>query len=426
MLGDKRANLILLLILVSLLVYIPKINVTKAESKSIVVPDDFQTIQEAINNANEGDTVFVKSGTYDNQTLAINKKLSLVGEDPTTTILAGWEGRPPINSATIHLNANDVTISGFTFKVPGHWGIWGSGNRTKISGNILTHPKPINLFGSYNNITGNNITEFAFSEAIHLTGSFNTILKNNIEGGHNGIITEGSFNTISENDIKSTFYQINVDGNSNIIFKNNMRKEGAYAAIWFLALNSGSQNIVNWNYWGDYDGIDNDSDGIGDTPYIINAENQDPYPLIAPITVFDAGLWEWTQYYVDVISNSSVSDFSFNPEEGDLIRFIVNGENGTAGFCRVEIPKDLLYTEGNWIVLVDGNVITPTVNEDQNSSYLYFTYQQSSTLTKTVEIIGTVAIPEFPSWTILPLFATATLIVILVRKRLMRTRTSIS
>ena len=35
-------------------------------------------------------------------------------------------------------------------------------------------------------------------------------------------------------------------------------------------------------------------------------------------------------------------------------------------------------------------------------------------------------IPEFPSWIILPLFATATLIGILVRKRITRTRTSVS
>lgn len=36
------------------------------------------------------------------------------------------------------------------------------------------------------------------------------------------------------------------------------------------------------------------------------------------------------------------------------------------------------------------------------------------------------SIPEFPTWIILPLFLTTTLIGILVRKRLMRTRTSIS
>jgi len=36
------------------------------------------------------------------------------------------------------------------------------------------------------------------------------------------------------------------------------------------------------------------------------------------------------------------------------------------------------------------------------------------------------SIPEFPSWTLLPLFLTATLIGILVRKRITRTRTSAS
>ncbi len=36
------------------------------------------------------------------------------------------------------------------------------------------------------------------------------------------------------------------------------------------------------------------------------------------------------------------------------------------------------------------------------------------------------SIPEFPSWIILPLFATLTLIMVLVRKRVMRTRTSVS
>ncbi|MDD3792425.1 MAG: hypothetical protein PHY74_04775, partial [Candidatus Bathyarchaeota archaeon] len=34
------------------------------------------------------------------------------------------------------------------------------------------------------------------------------------------------------------------------------------------------------NYWSDYTGTDDNTDGIGDTPYIIDALNQDRYPLM--------------------------------------------------------------------------------------------------------------------------------------------------
>jgi hypothetical protein len=36
----------------------------KTESITIIVPDDYSIIQEAINNANNGDIVFVRNGTY--------------------------------------------------------------------------------------------------------------------------------------------------------------------------------------------------------------------------------------------------------------------------------------------------------------------------------------------------------------------------
>jgi len=50
----------------------------KAEPKTIIVPDDYSTIQEAVDNAPEGSTVFVKSGKYENR-VRIRKPLSLIG-----------------------------------------------------------------------------------------------------------------------------------------------------------------------------------------------------------------------------------------------------------------------------------------------------------------------------------------------------------
>ncbi|MFB0501107.1 MAG: cohesin domain-containing protein, partial [Candidatus Bathyarchaeia archaeon] len=44
-------------------------------SAIITVPDDYPTIQEAINNANDGDTIFVYNGTY-HEHVTINKSIS--------------------------------------------------------------------------------------------------------------------------------------------------------------------------------------------------------------------------------------------------------------------------------------------------------------------------------------------------------------
>jgi hypothetical protein len=113
------------------------------------------------------------------------------------------------------------------------------------------------------------------------------------------------------------------------------------------------------NYWSHYEGIDSrkginqsesGSDGIIDSPLkmpgfqgvIITV---DSYPLAAPISHFDVGLWENMTDIISVVSNSTISEFHFNPDEGPFLRFKVTGDNGTDGFCRVEVPKTLLWTE---------------------------------------------------------------------------------
>jgi parallel beta-helix repeat protein len=77
---------------------------------TIYVPGNFPTIQGAINAASSGDTVYVRSGTY-NEDIVINKTVSLVGENKETTCIYGQGGR-----IAVYVEADSVVVTGFTIK----------------------------------------------------------------------------------------------------------------------------------------------------------------------------------------------------------------------------------------------------------------------------------------------------------------------
>ena len=69
-------------------VFFSDIEISQADSKTIVVPEDYRSIQEAVNNALEGDVVLIKSGTY-NGSVFVNKSISLIGEEKEKTTILG-------------------------------------------------------------------------------------------------------------------------------------------------------------------------------------------------------------------------------------------------------------------------------------------------------------------------------------------------
>jgi predicted outer membrane repeat protein len=87
-------------------------NAAQAQPNDLIV-NPGESIQAAIDAANNGDTIFITAGRY-TESLTLSKPVSLMGADRDTTILRAVEGQPvlTVTGATI---SNSVVISGLTF-----------------------------------------------------------------------------------------------------------------------------------------------------------------------------------------------------------------------------------------------------------------------------------------------------------------------
>jgi len=142
-------------------------------------------------------------------------------------------------------------------------------------------------WSSNSHIIRNNITENT-NAGVYLWpwSSSNIIAESNITNNWRGIsLSSSSNNTVSGNSITNNGYGIKLfDSSGNTIHHNNFINNtnyqasatmGSYNTIWDDGYPSGG------NYWSDYNGTDANHDGIGDTPYVIDANNKDNYPLMS-------------------------------------------------------------------------------------------------------------------------------------------------
>jgi len=115
-------------------------------------------------------------------------------------------------------------------------------------------------------------------------------------------------------------------------------------------------------------------------------------------------------FNITVVTNSTIPTQTFDFSQGEKkISFDVTGLSGTAGFCNITIPSDLLW--GEFSLYMDGSLLTRNVDYVETFNGTHYTFQiayQHST--HNIEITSTEVIPEFPSFLILPLFMIATLL----------------
>jgi hypothetical protein len=238
-------------VLVLVLLTMPSIIVplpVNAVSKTIVVPDDYPTIAAAIENAVDGDIVFVRKGTYNTITLtgegAPNCKITNIDVTPA------WDRYlypmfPPSPPVAIQVNASNVKVSGFTIN-----GIDSSyeplrllADGAQIEDNIIEYSNTLRVSSDNNTITGNSLSN------IKLIGAYNKILHNTLTGNASidgAIYIKGSYNIVFSNTINDVavygFYSgINIEGDNNIVAKNNLTRSSA------IEIETGSNNIILGN-----------------------------------------------------------------------------------------------------------------------------------------------------------------------------------
>ncbi len=233
----KSLALLLVFVFVASLVIIQPATVKASSPKTIVVPDDYSDIQTAINHADNGDTVFVKAGTYryneQNSTVVpadrgasygviVNKSISLIGDNRNTIIVINWQQGTAV---TVYIESDNVNFEGFTVTsdtAPRTWGLGLtglaiSGSNCKITNDIFSK-KAVAVSGNNQSITDCTF-EDTNSFGISLSLSNSVLVNNTVSGNRNGgIYIDGSNNTIKENNIINNGiqdygqYPINFDG----------------------------------------------------------------------------------------------------------------------------------------------------------------------------------------------------------------------
>ena len=446
----RRFLFVFLLVIVS----VANIEISKAESKRIVVPDDYSSIQEAVDNALEGNTVFVRNGFYYNQTVIIDKAISLIGEDKTNTrIIGDWS----LNGTVILVRHDGVVVQNLTLGSVNGAGVSGRGvhllnvqdcivSICKFEGNGIG----VWLYGSSENTIEDNYmvgSEYNvhFNYGIKLQYSHNnSILRNNVtdyDYGFGIVLDSSTGNILTRNQISNNYHGIWLNSaNSNNLSNNNVSltrnifvraseqvKLGSFGIRLFSSANNtiSSNNvssvpkgiqIVAFSY---FNLVENNS--MTNSTYGLELANNSSLNLIERNKISNSDYGFMLKYASNnTLSANNITDnrvgANFEYSSENLVyhnNFIKN---------TIQIHDNNTTSKNTWDNGSEGNYWSNYNDTDNYSDGIgdspYFIDENNQDNYPFINPINIETIPEFHLWIIL--IFSVTLIVLVIRKRLFK------
>jgi parallel beta-helix repeat protein len=203
--------------------------------------------------------------------------------------------------ARIYVQKSNIVIDGAGHTLRGPYNgtktdMWiiGQGPDQPTNDTLVPWVIGIDLGGpDVNGLTIKNLNIKNFSIGMYVWTENNIVTGNSVSENIVGILLSGCNNEVTKNYIGNNdmgiFFGVNTPGDEPVnitLTHNSFVDNGAHFSGCLCKDYNTTEPMHTWdnggegNFWSDYNGADTEGDGVGDTPYVIDVQNQDRYPLM--------------------------------------------------------------------------------------------------------------------------------------------------